>query len=373
MPEQAFQVTAAAEGQDALRLRWAIADGYYLYKSKFRFTTQTPGVKLDSPTLPPAETKHDEFFGEVEIYRGQVEVRVPLTRESGAADVLSSGGHLPGVRGRRVVLSAPAPAPDGGAAPGCRPGVRTHRGAGPGKVFSRACRVDRRRGSGAAAPGAGRAPGIGAAIVAARGSGWRMTSSPPRRPSASRRRRAPRIGCNLPGTSPRGPISIGTRWNWPWTAAGDVTLGTFQLPPGEIKKDSILPDGSTGDVEVYHDRVDLTLPLLRGPRAPARGDPGRQVSGLCRDGHLLSAADPAGCPRAAPGAGRAGLPAAPLPRRQPASPAVRAQPAAAPPTRAGLRAGPDRLGPGRREPVGGGRACSSASGSCSPSPPASSP
>ena len=40
----------------------------------------------------------------------------------------------------------------------------------------------------------------------------------------------------------------------------DVTLGAFEWPTPEIKKDSILPDGSTGDVAVYHRSIDVTVP-----------------------------------------------------------------------------------------------------------------
>jgi thiol:disulfide interchange protein DsbD len=46
--------------------------------------------------------------------------------------------------------------------------------------------------------------------------------------------------------------------------AGDgVKLGEFTLPPPDIKKDSIKPDGSFGDVPVYHDFIDLDIPLVR--------------------------------------------------------------------------------------------------------------
>ena len=50
----------------------------------------------------------------------------------------------------------------------------------------------------------------------------------------------------------------------------DVALGAFEWPAPEIKKDSILPDGSTGDVAVYHGGIDVTVPLQRGSTAPAQ-------------------------------------------------------------------------------------------------------
>ena len=48
------------------------------------------------------------------------------------------------------------------------------------------------------------------------------------------------------------------------TLSGDgVEIGEFELPPADIKKDSVKPDGSIGDVAVYHDRIDLDVPLVR--------------------------------------------------------------------------------------------------------------
>jgi len=42
-----------------------------------------------------------------------------------------------------------------------------------------------------------------------------------------------------------------------------VALGDFPLPEAEIKQDAIRPDGSIGDLPVYHDAVDLPIPLIR--------------------------------------------------------------------------------------------------------------
>ena len=89
LPDQAFKVSGESAGTDAVRVRWAIADGYYLYRSKFRFTSKTEGIVVGRPVLPPGETKHDEFFGDVEIFRNQVEALVPLERTTGSDAVLT--------------------------------------------------------------------------------------------------------------------------------------------------------------------------------------------------------------------------------------------------------------------------------------------
>jgi len=42
-----------------------------------------------------------------------------------------------------------------------------------------------------------------------------------------------------------------------------VDLGPFELPPGEIKSDGVRPDGSIGDVSVFHHGVEVDIPLER--------------------------------------------------------------------------------------------------------------
>jgi len=86
-PEQAFRTSAKIEG-DAALIGFDIADGYYLYRQKFKFASKTSGIDLGEPVFPKGETKHDEFFGEMEIYRGHVDIRLPLARRDGAAEAL---------------------------------------------------------------------------------------------------------------------------------------------------------------------------------------------------------------------------------------------------------------------------------------------
>jgi thiol:disulfide interchange protein DsbD len=77
-PDQAFRVSATQAAPDRVQLTWKIEDGYYLYRSKLRVQSETPGVALGQPTLPPSEGKDDEFFGRVDIYRGEVTLAVPV-------------------------------------------------------------------------------------------------------------------------------------------------------------------------------------------------------------------------------------------------------------------------------------------------------
>ena len=83
--DQAFSFQATMASDDRIRAVWDIADGYYLYKSKFRFETDAEGIRFADPVLPAGKIKQDEFFGEIETYRHQVVVEIPVIRAAGAA------------------------------------------------------------------------------------------------------------------------------------------------------------------------------------------------------------------------------------------------------------------------------------------------
>ena len=75
-PEEAFRFSARAVDARTLEARWTIADGYYMYRDKFRFALE--GGTLGAPTLPPGKIKDDELFGKVETYRKEVKILLPL-------------------------------------------------------------------------------------------------------------------------------------------------------------------------------------------------------------------------------------------------------------------------------------------------------
>ncbi|MGH8686340.1 MAG: protein-disulfide reductase DsbD N-terminal domain-containing protein [Burkholderiales bacterium] len=91
-PERAFQFTARALGSDALEVRFTIADGYYLYRDRFRFASDN--ARLGPPELPHGKPKTDQFFGTSEIYRGEVRIRIPVKKapaEPLRLEVISQG------------------------------------------------------------------------------------------------------------------------------------------------------------------------------------------------------------------------------------------------------------------------------------------
>jgi thiol:disulfide interchange protein DsbD len=84
-PEQAFHLSARALNADTIEARFEVADGYYLYRDKVRFTTEP--VAAGKAVLPPGKPKHDAFFGDVETYRGEVVVRIPLLQAAAGKTV----------------------------------------------------------------------------------------------------------------------------------------------------------------------------------------------------------------------------------------------------------------------------------------------
>ncbi len=92
--EQAFRFSYRA-AQHELVFNWDIADGYHLYQKRFNFKSRTAGLTLGQPVFPKGELKHDDTLGVMEIYRGHLEIRVPLMGETppdaGSVEVSSQG------------------------------------------------------------------------------------------------------------------------------------------------------------------------------------------------------------------------------------------------------------------------------------------
>lgn len=89
LPEEAFPVTVTALDSKTVRTTWNIADGYYLYRNKFKFESLTSGITLGPADYPKGKIKDDEFFGKMEIYRGTIHIDIPITRNVDAGNELT--------------------------------------------------------------------------------------------------------------------------------------------------------------------------------------------------------------------------------------------------------------------------------------------
>src|SRR3979490_2142296 len=77
-PDKAFRFSARALDARTVEIRYGIADGYYLYRERFRFAAEPASVTLGTPQFPKGQGHEDKFFGKQEIYRNAASVRQPL-------------------------------------------------------------------------------------------------------------------------------------------------------------------------------------------------------------------------------------------------------------------------------------------------------
>ena len=85
--DEAFILSASLGTEGEMRVRWDMPDGYYLYRHQFAFQTRNPDqLQLGAAQIPPGKAKHDEYFGDVEVYYHSAEAVVPLTKLSSTVD-----------------------------------------------------------------------------------------------------------------------------------------------------------------------------------------------------------------------------------------------------------------------------------------------
>src|SRR3989304_4254659 len=72
-PEQAFRISTEALDERNVQVRFEIAEGYYMYRDRFRFETGSGRVLADV-ALPPGKRERGPFFGEAGTRRRHVTV-----------------------------------------------------------------------------------------------------------------------------------------------------------------------------------------------------------------------------------------------------------------------------------------------------------
>ncbi|MDH5361067.1 MAG: protein-disulfide reductase DsbD [Gammaproteobacteria bacterium] len=85
-PDQAFAFQLRAIDGNTLSADWKIADGYYMYQDKIKFSIKSgDGVSIRELILPKGKQKDDEFFGKQVVYYKALNAQVLLARKDGAA------------------------------------------------------------------------------------------------------------------------------------------------------------------------------------------------------------------------------------------------------------------------------------------------
>ena len=82
-PEKAFRISARALDERNVEVEFRIADGYYMYRDRFSFATES-GKPLADVEIPRGTPKEDQFFGNTETFRRLVRIRVPISAEDAA-------------------------------------------------------------------------------------------------------------------------------------------------------------------------------------------------------------------------------------------------------------------------------------------------
>ncbi|MEN8214230.1 MAG: protein-disulfide reductase DsbD [Pseudomonadota bacterium] len=231
-PEEAFKPSLTVTDGN-IEARWEIADGYYLYRDKFRVDSETPGVRLGEILYPPSETKSDPNFGDTEVYHHAVALSVPVAGGSGETEIkLTYQGcaesglcYPPQKRTLKVALAAAEPPPQSAIEEipllGGKP-LSDELGLGFGGFDDGILPVDEAFKLGSIVE-----DGNTIKLI------WEIADG-------------------IYMYADKIKLSV----------EGDAELGDYKLPDPEVIR-GLTPEGEEGDIAVYHNRISVDLPLLR--------------------------------------------------------------------------------------------------------------
>jgi len=76
--DEAFRLSATRD-DGIVKLYWQIQPGYYLYKHRLKVKVEdTPKILK----MAPGKQKHDEYFGDVEVFYEELEVEVSIPKQN---------------------------------------------------------------------------------------------------------------------------------------------------------------------------------------------------------------------------------------------------------------------------------------------------
>jgi thiol:disulfide interchange protein len=238
--DEAFALQARAPARDRIEIDWTIADDYYLYRHRTSVRVVEGGFEAGPLQLPAGKRHVDEFFGEVETYRGRLAAVLPGTAAGDAGtlvlEVKYQGCADAGVcyppQTRRLDVALPA---SGDADPGFASLGRSLAG------------------------GAGAAPVLPGTDAAGRAQALPL---PPEQAFGFEAIADGGERLLLRFTPARGYYLYRDRSSFRVEGADGIAAGEPRWPAGTAHRDEHF-----GEVVVYFDQVDVPLPLKR--RTPA--------------------------------------------------------------------------------------------------------
>jgi len=94
--DQAFKLVVKVIDKDTLQADFTIAENYYLYRDKIKFSVKGGGASIDAVTLPQGEIKTDPNFGNTEVYHQSFQATIKLKREGSGEQAVSLAGAYQG-------------------------------------------------------------------------------------------------------------------------------------------------------------------------------------------------------------------------------------------------------------------------------------
>ncbi len=235
--DEAYAFSARVLDADTIEAGWQIADNYYLYGNKIRFSSDTPGIHLGKPKLPKGKIKQDPFFGKLEVYRHKVWAQIPIIREQSGIRKFTLVAHSQGCADigvcypphtQKITLTLPPASAAKTQATGT-PALQT---------------------LGAFGNSLGLGGGTDDGIL------------------------DPDVAFEF-STELANPNTIIVRWNiapdhylyrdkfkFSLKNADGISIGQVQLPKGELKHDEFF-----GQIQVFHNQVEARIPLLRNSQS----------------------------------------------------------------------------------------------------------
>ena len=102
-PEQAFRFFASVKDASTLQVNWEIAPEYYLYREKIQLVLiNADGAQLGNYSIPKGTPKHDEAFGQVEIFHNELSFDIALIRSNSTAQTIKLEARYQGCADRGV-------------------------------------------------------------------------------------------------------------------------------------------------------------------------------------------------------------------------------------------------------------------------------
>ncbi|WP_115560392.1 protein-disulfide reductase DsbD family protein [Xanthomonas arboricola] len=260
---QAFVLSAQADSRDSIGLTWKIAPGYYLYRHRISVKSGQ-GFSAGDLTLPEGESKHDEFFGQVQTYRKQLQATL-----AGKAD--------PALKTAVLQVQYQGCADAGVCSPPQRREIRvTLPGA---QAAGAAASTPQRENLGALVPRA--APGPRLFGAPGQTAGVDALPLPAEQAFTFEAIVGDGNSLLLRFTPAPGYYLYRDRTSLAVEGSSGVRTGLPRWPQGKTHRDEHF-----GDVVVYFDQAEVTLPLLRERADPARVTlvatfQGCQTDGIC--------------------------------------------------------------------------------------------